>query len=207
MGRIVGSLADRLNEASFLPVVALGQAVTRTFLQLREQGPPSPRGGGLLVVANHASFVDPVVLQMAVRRRIRFLMTEDFYDRPVMGWFFRWMRTLRVSETQTNLASLRTARDALRDGEVVGIFPEGQLSPDGELQPGQPGAAALASLARVPILPVRIRGTFHVMRRGMRFPRPARVSVTRGEIIPAPARGRTDRDALTARIMSALAAL
>jgi 1-acyl-sn-glycerol-3-phosphate acyltransferase len=196
----------RLNDLSVVPLITLGQAVCRTLLLLREIGPPPPRDGGLLVVSNHISFVDPVVLQMTFRRRIRYLMTEDFYDVPAIRWFFRWMRALRVSETRTNLASLRVARDALRAGDLVGLFPEGGLSPDGRLQSARPGASVLASLAAVPVLPVRIRGTFDVWRRGL-FPRPGRVTVTRGSPMPPPGSTRESRRSFTRDVMEAIAAL
>ena len=57
-----------------------GQAILRSFLSVREEGPLPPRDGGLLVVCNHLSYVDPAALQVGFRRRIRYLMTEDFYD-------------------------------------------------------------------------------------------------------------------------------
>ncbi len=196
-----------LNDATFAPIYALGHAITRTVMELEDHGPLPPRGGGLLVVANHCSYLDPVVLQVALRRRIRYLMTEDFYDIPSIRWFFQWMRALRLSESRTNLASLRVARNAMRGGDVVGLFPEGELSPDGEIGPARPGAAVLASLAGVPVLPVRIRGTFEVWRKGMLLPRPARVTVVRGEIQPAPPSGKDGRREFTDHIMDVIAKL
>ncbi len=207
MSRVGSTLLRGLNEFSYAPVLTLVQAVCRTFLLLEDTGPPPPRDGGFLVVANHTSFVDPAVLQMAFGRRIRYLMTEDFYDLRSIGWFFRWMRTLRVSESGSNLTSLRIARNVLRQGDLVGLFPEGELSRDGTLGRARPGAAVLASLAGVPVLPVRIRGTYEVWRHGMLFPRPGRVSVTRGAPISAPTSGKASRRDFSRQIMDSIAAL
>jgi 1-acyl-sn-glycerol-3-phosphate acyltransferase len=196
--------ARSLVDLAFGAFWVTGQATLRAYTPVTVEGPHPPREGGLLVVANHLSFVDPVVLQAAVHRRIQYLMTEDYYDLPAFRWFFKWMNALRVSADRTNLASLKVARDTLRAGAVVGIFPEGRISRDGRMGRGQPGAAVLASLARVPILPVRLYGTREVMRKGQKLPRPSRVRVRRGTLLPPPEPGRRGRKETTRRIMDAL---
>jgi 1-acyl-sn-glycerol-3-phosphate acyltransferase len=199
------TIASALNDLSYMTLCTIGQTVVRAFYAYRDHGPPPPTEGGLLVVANHLCYLDPVFVQMALRRRVRFLMTEDFYDFRGLRWFFRWMRALRVRERGSNLDSLREARDELRAGAAVAIFPEGRLSRDGELGRAHPGAAALASLARVPVLPIRLRGTYDVFRKGWRVPRLAAVRAERRPLI-TPVAGRLGRKELTRRMMESLGA-
>jgi 1-acyl-sn-glycerol-3-phosphate acyltransferase len=196
-----------IDEIAYAAFWAAGQALLRPAMSLTVEGPPPPREGGYLLVANHLSYADPAVVMLAAGRPVRFLMTEDFYDLPGLRWFFRWMRALRVREAGSNLESLREAREALRAGDVVGLFPEGRLSPDGRMGPGRPGAAALASLAGAPIVPMRIRGAYDVWRKGWKVPRLAPVHVVRGDVLPAPGAGRRRRRETTRAIMEALRAL
>jgi 1-acyl-sn-glycerol-3-phosphate acyltransferase len=196
--------ARGLAELAYGAFWVTGHTVLRAYLPVRIEGPPPPRDGGLLIVANHLSYVDPVVLQAASHRRIQYLMTEDFYDIRGFRWFFRWLGALRVSTKQTNLSSLKEARATLKGGAVVGIFPEGKLSTDGTMGDAQAGAAVLAGLARVPILPIRLMGTYEVMHKGQFLPRSSPVTVRRGTLLPPPSPGRAGRRETTRRIVEAL---
>jgi acyl-[acyl-carrier-protein]-phospholipid O-acyltransferase / long-chain-fatty-acid--[acyl-carrier-protein] ligase len=108
---------------------------------------------GVLLVCNHVSYVDAIILQMASPRRIRFLTFEEFYRTPFLGWILRYFRTIPVSSRRAKDALVKAAA-ALQSGEVVCIFPEGQLTQSGDLQELQRGFELIAARAKVPVLPV-----------------------------------------------------
>src|SRR6185503_15250524 len=103
--------------------------------------------------ANHASFLDPFILQVTFRRPIVFLVTGAFYDMRRFRWFLRLMSCIPVQEGVANRRAIDQALAVLERGGVIGIFPEGAISRDGKLQPAQGGAAAMVLRARVPLLP------------------------------------------------------
>jgi 1-acyl-sn-glycerol-3-phosphate acyltransferase len=141
-------------------------------------------GGGLIIAANHQTYLDPFWVASPVKRPLRFLAWD-----AVLGWFIigRLMGWLGAWPLQTQKGDTRAYRRSvqwLRSGGALVIFPEGGRSrDDGALQPFKPGAARLALEANVPVLPVTIRGGQEVWSRDRRFPRPGRV-----EIIYHPAR-------------------
>ncbi|MBN2467476.1 MAG: 1-acyl-sn-glycerol-3-phosphate acyltransferase, partial [Deltaproteobacteria bacterium] len=134
-----------------------------------------------ILAANHASFMDSPVLQAASGRRIIYFMTERFYD-PLWGrWFFKRMHCIPVHEnTVYNLASLRIALSLLKEGKVIGIFPEGGISRDGRLQKARPGALLLAQKSSAPIVPAFISGTYQALPRHAKFFRKAKITVSFG---------------------------
>lgn len=141
----------------------------------------APRiAGGYVVAANHASFLDPILLGSAAPRRVNFLMTEVVWRSPWMGWFYRWSRTIPLAARGGNRDALRAARSILQQGRVLGIFPEGGLSRDGGLMLGSPGAVSLVFNEAVPIVPVGICGASDSMPVGAAFPRPHRITIRFG---------------------------
>ncbi|MEN8148460.1 MAG: lysophospholipid acyltransferase family protein [Planctomycetota bacterium] len=156
-------------------------AVMRVLFDLTLKGTRHiPAEGPGIVVANHAGFLDPFLLQAATHRPLRFLMTSDFFDMKAQQWFYRFVRAIRVNENGPPRDSIRGALDVLKASGLVGLFPEGQLSPDGNLSPLQPGISFLASRSKVPVVPAWIDGSYHVCRRGQLFPRRHRLTVTCG---------------------------
>lgn len=185
----------------------------RLWFRLRIVGSP-PVAGAYVLVANHTSFVDPLVLGAAVRRRVIYLMTEVVWRSRTMGWFYRWSHAIPLSPRTGNRDALRAARAVLQQGRVIGIFPEGGLSRDGLPLLGSPGAVSLVLNQNVPIVPVGIRGADRAFPPGARWPRPRRITLTFGEpILPAQidAIGGGDRrarlQAATRLIMDRIAAL
>jgi len=147
--------------------------------RLRERPP-----GGLIVAPNHVSWIDPAFVQYAVYpHRVTFLMTELYYDMPLIGWYFRAVGARPVREDGPSVAGLKAARVALEAGEVVCIFPEGELTPDGTMRPGRRGVARLARRTGAAVLPVGIRGAEHVFSKLQRRPRRRRVSVHVGPLL------------------------
>lgn len=119
---------------------------------------PLPEQGAALVVANHASGLDPLLLVAASRRPLRFVIAREQYDRPWLRWLFRAMRLIPVERDSNPERALYAARRALEAGEVVALFPQGRIHLDGEPVRFKRGVAVLASLTGAPVYPVRIDG-------------------------------------------------
>ena len=171
-----------LSSLAFWPFYACLWCMVRIWFRLRVENRPRMKGAYVLV-ANHASFLDPALLGLALPRRVVFMMTEVHWRSPLLGWFYRWNRAIPLSARGGNRVPLRAARDVLRQGRLLGIFPEGGLSRDGELLLGSPGAVSLVLGESVPIVPVGIIGADRAMPVGAAFPLPRKVVVRFGEPI------------------------
>jgi len=155
------------------------------YFGLRVEG-RVPVRGPLVLIANHASFLDSLLVGVVARRPVRFLMTDLYANVRGMRWFLRWRGVIFVREDGKHRKSmLQQAIRALRDGEVIGIFPEGEISSDGQLLELQPGAVALALRAGVDVVPIGISGAYAALPRHRWFPRPAKIRVRIGRPIPA----------------------
>jgi 1-acyl-sn-glycerol-3-phosphate acyltransferase len=186
-------------------------ALMRTFFGPEvENAPDWKKVDGVIFAPNHTSFIDPIVFQTAVPFPVKFMMTEGIYRIPAFRWLFKLWDTIPVPDGEAvKVAAIKEALRVVRGGEPLVIFPEGGISRDGFLQPGQPGVAALMTRARVPVIPVAIIGTYEMLPFRATFPRARRVLVRFGEPIPAP-EGELDREGQRAhaeRIMDAIHAL
>ena len=141
-----------------------------------------PAAGPFIIIANHESFMDFAVLQAACPLRIVFLMTETYYNPILVRWFFDLMCCIPLNEnTPYNIRALRRALEALNQGTVVGIFPEGSISREGVLRDAMPGTLLLAQKTGAPIVPAYIEGTYEALPRHAKFFRKATISVSFGE--------------------------
>jgi 1-acyl-sn-glycerol-3-phosphate acyltransferase len=186
-------------------------SMMRTFFGPEVENPPDwKKVGGVIFAPNHNSFIDPIVLQTAIPRPVRFMMTEAIYRIRAFRWLFKLWETIPVPDGEAVKAgAIKDALRVVRGGEPLVIFPEGGISRNGLLQAGQPGVVALMTRARVPVIPVAILGTYKMLPFHATFPRAARVKVRFGEPIPAP-EGELDREAQRAHaalIMDAIHAL
>ena len=121
-----------------------------------------PASGPALLVCNHVSFVDSVLLFAAVRRPVRFVMDHAIYRAPGIGFVFRHVRTIPIAPAKEDPALKEAAFEAvakaLRDGEVIGLFPEGRITRTGELDTFRYGVGRMVSETPVPVIPIALRG-------------------------------------------------
>ncbi|MDB6168573.1 MAG: AMP-dependent synthetase and ligase [Verrucomicrobia bacterium] len=142
----------------FFEVIA--SAVARLLYRVRQGGTEFfPRTGGVLLIANHLSYVDPVVLQLACPRPIRFVGYKGLQENRFFEWVFRLSGSIPISRGSPT-EGMRRAIRALQAGEVVAIFPEGHISRTGQLMPIMRGFEVVARKAGVPVLPAFIDGVW-----------------------------------------------
>ena len=118
-----------------------------------------PSEGGALLVPNHVSFADGLFLFASTDRPIRFVVYAPFFDRPIMGWFLRSMKAIPISTSggpKMILHAFREAGKALDNGELVCLFPEGQLTRTGMMAPFQRGLQRIVKGRTTPIIPVHL---------------------------------------------------
>jgi 1-acyl-sn-glycerol-3-phosphate acyltransferase len=140
-----------------------------------------PSKSPFILVANHQSILDPLVLMACIPRRITFLAAAYIFKIPLVGQIVRAGGALPVKSQKGDLASMKQALSQLSRGGVIGIFPEGGVSMDGQMRPFLPGWAYLALKAGVPVVPVAISGTRQVLPVGKYIPRRGKIRVSIGE--------------------------
>jgi len=121
-----------------------------------------PTSGPALLVCNHVSFIDAVLLMAASPRPIRFIMDHRIFATPVLGWLFRLAKCIPIAPQQddpaTYEAAFAQARAVLADGELLGIFPEGGITRDGTLQPFKGGVMKIVEgHPDVPVVPLALQ--------------------------------------------------
>lgn len=124
-----------------------------------------PSAGGVLVVSNHTSYWDPVVVGCALKRPVHFMAKADLFKIPLLGPIIRALGAFPVQRGSADRQAIRRALELLEEGKVVGIFPEGTRSKTGMLLDPHRGAAMLALRAKVPVLPVALLNTRGVVGR------------------------------------------
>ncbi len=170
----------------YVAVRAVLRVLLRLAFKTRVEGRENvPREGPVILVANHLSMLDPLVLGCAINRPIRFMAKHDLFSNRLFAFVLMHLGAFPVRRGQADRQAFHMAFEILSRGQVLGMFPEGTRSLDGEL--GQPysGAAILAEKTGAPVVPVGIVGTGRVMRKGTALPRSGRIAVRVGRPIYA----------------------
>jgi 1-acyl-sn-glycerol-3-phosphate acyltransferase len=118
-----------------------------------------PARGAAILVCNHTSGLDPLLLQSATRRVIVWMMAREYFEIRALKRFFQLVDAIPVDRSGKDLSATRGALRALQNGRVLGIFPEGRIEQTRDLLPFQTGAAMLARRAGCPVVPAYITGT------------------------------------------------
>ncbi|MET0655462.1 MAG: MFS transporter [Pseudoxanthomonas sp.] len=176
----------------------LSWVLVRAMYRLRLHGIEKnvPDEGAALLVCNHVSYMDALILSASVPRPVRFVMYYKIFNIPVMSWIFRTAKAIPIAGARENPELMQRAFDeidaALADGQLVGIFPEGALTRDGQIAPFKSGVERVLEQRPVPVVPMALKGMWTSMwshrdgRMGrMRVPRRfrAHVEVVAGEPI------------------------
>jgi 1-acyl-sn-glycerol-3-phosphate acyltransferase len=159
--------------------------------RIRVEGRENVPHGGVLIVSNHVSYLDPTTVGWAVAREIFYLGRKTLFRPPVLSWFLPICNVLPIDRDGGEGSGLRKIIRMLRNGDGVLMFPEGTRSADGNLQEPEPGAGLVALKSGVLVLPVRVFGTFESLSRHQKRLRFARIRVVIGKpyLPPPPERG------------------
>ena len=185
-----------------------------------------PKDRPFIAVANHASYLDdflvPYTVVTATDKPFSIFINSRFYKNPLTNWYLNLFYQIPVDvgkdakdkkkRGQNNTEAMKRAVSWLHEGNPFIIFPEGTRSDDGKLKKGKPGAARLALLAKVPIVPIGVLGSYDILPKGKTLPRFGRVDIKVGKPISFKQYHGKHKDEklllrLTATIMKEIAAL
>lgn len=152
--------------------VALGPVARFLFRTKRVGLSKIPKKGAAILVTNHVSNLDPVLVVLSMRRPIFHLGKHTLFTKRFRSWFFQRLGgQIPVNrERGGNEAAIQAAVTVLRKGFALGIYPEAHRSPDGTLRRGKPGLGRIAYLSGAPCYPVAVDGTFKVWPKGQKMP-------------------------------------
>jgi 1-acyl-sn-glycerol-3-phosphate acyltransferase len=169
-------------------VKAILTPILRTIFRPKVEGLEHvPADGPAILASNHLSFSDSIFLPLVVPRRVTFLAKSDYFtSRGLKGrlkaGFFKGVGQLPVDRSggRASQAALEAGLSVLKDGSLLGIYPEGTRSPDGRLYRGKTGVARMALEAGVPVIPCAMVNTFEIQPPGKVLPRVTRVVIRIG---------------------------
>jgi 1-acyl-sn-glycerol-3-phosphate acyltransferase len=157
-----------------------------------------PEEGPAVIVCNHVSFVDALVIAAACRRPVRFVMDHRIFALPLLSFVFRTSRTIPIASAKEDPAMMERAfaevAKALAEGDIVAIFPEGRITDTGEMYPFRPGITRILAATPVPVVPMALRGlwgSFFSRQGGAAMSRPwrmkpfAKIALAVGAPVPA----------------------
>lgn len=168
--------------------------------------------GGAILAMNHQSYLDPPMAGISCRKEVYFLARKTLLDWPVVGPLFPRLNVIPVDQDRADMSALKALIRLVKEGKRTIIFPEGNRSWDGALQPAQPGLGLVVAKTRVPVVPMRIFGACEALPRGAKGIRLRPVTIVVGEPLhftDADFEGdaRTAYQRVSDRVMEAIAAL
>ncbi len=152
----------------------------RLFFRYEVEGAENiPQEGGVIIASNHLSYLDPPLIGIAIKRRATYMAKSSLFHNPLISWFVR-MFSIPVDRGAAKPSTIKTAVNALRQGKLLVIFPEGGRRRGDNPAEGRRGVGMLAALGRVPVVPAYIEGTDRALPVGAILIRPAKVKIRFG---------------------------
>jgi 1-acyl-sn-glycerol-3-phosphate acyltransferase len=187
--------------------------VSSVWFDLKAYGVENiPRQGGVLLVSNHESYLDPIVVGVQVPRAMSFMAKSELFKPIGFGWLIHRLGAFPVHQGRGDRGAIDETIERLQQGHILNIFPEGERSATGELGPIKKGVALIAKRANVPVVPVIVEGSFEAWPKNKAMPQshpirvlygpPIDVSNLRGDEIVKTihAKFRQMRDELAAKV-------
>ena len=153
----------------FLQIVfrLLFYTVFRTRVYGREN---IPKEGAVILAANHASNIDPPLMASLIERRVSYMAKIELFENPIFGAAIRRCHAFPVKRGASDRGAIKAAVTVLKEGHMLGLFPEGTRSKTGELQKAEAGIALIASMTGAPIVPVAILNSHRIFANGGLLP-------------------------------------
>jgi 1-acyl-sn-glycerol-3-phosphate acyltransferase len=149
-----------------------GMAMALGFSLRTEGWQHVPRNGPALLISNHQSYLDPTLAGLAARRHLCFLAKQELFENRLFAFLIRGLNAVPINQQGIGIEGLRLLLQKLREGWAVMIFPEGNRTGDGRIQPLQPGIHLLIRRVPAPIIPMGIAGAFEAWPRNQLLPIP-----------------------------------
>jgi 1-acyl-sn-glycerol-3-phosphate acyltransferase len=140
-----------------------------------------PKKGGVLLVANHQSYLDPVLVAVHLYRPVSFLAKSELFDNRYFGWLIRLLLAFPVKQGTGDVGAVKEVIRRLQEGYALNIYPEGSRTENGEIGPMEKGVALVIRRAGVPVVPVAIDGSFEAWPKGRKIFRPHAIKVKYGK--------------------------
>jgi 1-acyl-sn-glycerol-3-phosphate acyltransferase len=125
-----------------------------------------PAEGPVILAINHQSIWDPLVAASSLPRKVSFMAKEELFSIPVLGKIFSKLGAFPVKRGQGDMNAIRQSLAILKEGRVLGLFPEGTRSKTGEIQKGLPGMVLLMEKSKASVVPIKVFGTRNLLTKG-----------------------------------------
>lgn len=181
--RFFGPPADPLRTSPFFRLSrAFCSVLSTNMFSLRVTGTENiPRKGGVLLVSNHQSYLDPVLIGVRVQRPVSFMARSTLFNNPAFDALISTLYAFPVKRGEGDIGAMRQAISLLKQGHILNVFPEGTRSATGEIQPIASGIGLIIRRAGCPVIPVYINGSFRAWPRTRKLPQPTPIEVIFGK--------------------------
>jgi 1-acyl-sn-glycerol-3-phosphate acyltransferase len=158
----------RITATAFFDLTVIGAANARI-------------SGPALLACNHVSYLDPLYVGASLDEDIYFFARRSLFRFAITAWLFKYWQVIPIDRDKPEPSSMKTIFQRLEEGKKLILFPEGTRSPNGELQCGEPGVGMMIARSKVPVIPVRIFGSYEALPRDRKLPKRAKITVSFGK--------------------------
>lgn len=142
-------------------IQALCRIINSVFFDLKTHGVYNvPKTGGVLLVSNHQSYLDPIILSSGLDRTLSYLAKSELFRNRFFAWLIGSLNAFPVQQGSGDVGAVKEAINRLQEGHLLNIYPEGSRTENGEIGSLEPGVALVIRRAKVPVVPVAITGSY-----------------------------------------------